>query len=180
MSSRPAPPAANGQRYADPEGDQLVSGSRLYALSGALFVPSWFLTAAHTSGDLVGGRSAGWQAFVFAISPIAGSELGGSLAMRTWMIASALSNGVLIATFVLVAWRPRTVNRGLVGALAASTLINTYWFFLPDMRGDLRVGYYLWLAAFALGTVAAAAHLHSREAAAAEPDGIHTENEQHP
>ena len=144
-----------------------VNGRHLCALSGALFVPAWFLTAAHNSGELIGGRSAGWQAFTFALSPIAGNDMGGSVALRIWMVASALTNVLLIATFVLVSWRPLAVNRGLVGSLAVATMINAYWFVLPDLRGDLRVGYYLWLAAFALGTFAALATVGERAVAAA-------------
>lgn len=144
----------------------LVSGRRLGALSGVLFVPAWFLTAAHTTGELVGGRSAGWQAFLFAISPIAGNDMDASLALRTWMVASALSNVLLIASVVLVFWRPHSVSRTLVGSLAVATLINAYWLPLPDVRNDLRVGYYLWLAAFGVGTLAAWATVGKRSVAA--------------
>ena len=141
-----------------------MSRRLLGALSGVLYVPAWFLTAAHTSSELVGGRSAGWQAFAFAISPIAGNDMGASLPLRIWMVASALSNVVLIVAFVLVWWRPLTVNRAVVRMLAVATLVNAYWILLPEMRPDLRVGYYPWLAAFALATFAARATV--REVAA--------------
>ena len=95
------------------------------------------------------------------------SHVGGSVALSIWMVASALTNVLLIATFVLVSWRPLAVNRSLVGSLAVATMISAYWFVLPDLRGDLRVGYYLWLAAFALGTFAARATVGERAVAAA-------------
>ena len=141
-----------------------MSRRLLGTLSVVLYVPAWFLTAAHTSGELVGGRSAGWQAFAFAISPIAGNDMGASLSLRTWMVASALSNAVLIVALVLVFWRPRAVNRAVVRALGGATLVNTFWLLLPEMRPDLRVGYFLWLASFALTAVAARATV--REVAA--------------
>ena len=52
-------------------------------------------------------------------------------------------------------WRPAAVHRILAGSLAAATVLNAFWFVLPAMRTDLRVGYYLWLAAFAVGSGAA-------------------------
>ena len=134
-----------------------MSRRLLGALSGVLYLPAWFVTAAHTTGELVGGRSAGWQAFAFAISPIAGNDMGASLPLRIWMVASALSNAVLVVALVLVVWRPLAVNRAMVRLLALATLVNAYWLLLPEIRPDLRAGYYLWLAAFALAAVAARA-----------------------
>ena len=134
-----------------------MSRRLLGALSGVLYLPAWFVTAAHTTGELVGGRSAGWQAFAFAISPIAGNDMGASLPLRIWMVASALSNAVLVVALVLVVWRPLAVNRAMVRLLALATLVNAYWLLLPEVRPDLRAGYYLWLAAFALAAVAARA-----------------------
>lgn len=141
-----------------------MSRHLLGALSGVLYVPAWFLTAAYTKGELVGGRSAGWQAFAFAISPIAGNDMGASLPLLIWMVASALSNAVFIVALVLVFWRPFAVNRAVVRLLAVATLVNAFWLLLPEIRPDLRVGYYLWLAAFAFAAVAARATV--REVAA--------------
>jgi len=143
-----------------------MNGRHLSALAVALFAPAWLLTAAHTSGELVGGRSAGWQAFVFAISPLVGNDVGGSLAWRVWMVSSALSNAAFLGSSILLWWRPQRVSHGLVASMAAATLINAFWFFLPDMRGDLRVGYYLWLTAFALVTFAALATVRGRSVTA--------------
>lgn len=136
----------------------------LGVLSAVLYVPAWFVTAAHTTGELVGGRSAGWQAFAFAISPIAGNDMDAGLPLLIWMVASALSNGVLVVALVLVFWRPLALHRAMVWLLALATLVNAYWLLLPEIRPDLRAGYYLWLAAFALATFSARATL--REVAA--------------
>lgn len=144
-----------------------MSRRLLGVLSGLLYLPAWFVTAAHTSGELVGGRSAGWQAFVFAISPIGGNDMGVGLPLRVWMVTSALSNAVLIVALVLVLARPRAVHRAMVPALALATLVNAYWWMLPDFRHDLRAGYYLWLAAFALG--AGAAHAAVRDTVRGSP-----------
>ena len=132
-----------------------MNGRHLGVVAGVLFVPAWFLTAAHTSGELIGGRSAGWQAFLFAISPLFGNDVAEGLLLRSWMITSALSNALLVFTLGLVVWRPAAVHRILAGSQAAATVLNAYWIVLPSMRTDLRVGYYLWLAAFVVGTGAA-------------------------
>ncbi len=141
-----------------------MSRRLLGVLSGLLYVPAWFVTAVHTTGELIGGRSAGWQAFAFAISPLAGNDMDAGLPLLIWMVASALSNAVLIAALVLVFWRPLAVHRAMVRLLALATLVNAYWLMQPDIRPDLRAGYYLWLAAFAVA--AFAAHATVREVAA--------------
>jgi hypothetical protein len=146
-----------------------VNARRLGALSCLLFVVSWFLPAAYTTGDLLGGRTWGWQAFLFAFSPVLGNDPEGSALLKSWMVTSAASNVLLCATLVLLAWRVQAVSRRLAWALGAATLVNAYWFVLPDVRPALRVGYYLWLLAFALGAAAAGASRRERSAPA-RPD----------
>lgn len=146
-----------------------TSARRLCALSGVLFALSWFLPAAYTKGELVGGRTWGWQAFLFAFSPVLGNDMGGGLLLVTWMVTSAVSNVLLLATLALVVWRSQAVSRGLVWSLAGATLVNAYWFVLPDMRPSLRVGYYLWFVAFVLGAIAAGVILRDRRLASHSP-----------
>lgn len=144
-----------------------VTGRRFGALAVLLYLPAWFLPTIRLPGESFGGGPTfGWEAFLLALRPGFGSDVGGSFPLRAWMVASALSNVVLVVACALLSWRPGSVTRALVGSLAAATLINTYWFLIPDMRGDLRVGYYLWLAAYALGTLAAHATVCERVDAA--------------
>ena len=142
-----------------------MSGRHLCAVTALLFVPAWFLPAAHTSGDLFRGESEGWRAFVFALSPLFGNDIDGSLPLLLWMVTSAASNLLLVLALVLVCWRPHAAGRRLVWSLAAATAVNAYWYWLPEMRPDLRIGYYLWLGAFALGTVAAGVAVREQAAA---------------
>ena len=141
--------------YADPRGTLRVTGRRLGVFSAATYALAWCLPVGHISGELVGRRLWGGQAFLFALSPLFGNDIAGSPLLRTWMVASALSNLVLVVALGFVGWRPRSVSRGLAWTLAATTVANAGWFALPDARNDLRVGYYLWLAAFAFGAAAA-------------------------
>ena len=144
-----------------------LSGRHLCAVTGLVYLPAWFLPAAHNSGELFRGDSEGWRAFVFAISPLFGNDLGGSLPLLLWMVTSALSNLLLVAALVLVCWRPRAVGRRLVWSLAAATAVNAYWYWLPEMRPDLRIGYYLWVCSFALGTMAASFTVREQSATTA-------------
>jgi hypothetical protein len=74
-------------------------------------------------------------------------------------VISALTNLWFVLSSVLLArLRPRP-HRGLFWTLVLAALVNTFWFLVPDIRGDLRAGYYLWLASFA--ALAAAAWLVS-------------------
>jgi hypothetical protein len=71
-----------------------VSAQRLGAMSCLLFVVSWFLPAAYATGDLIGGRTWGWQAFLFAFSPVLGNDPGGSGLLKSWMVTSAATRAV--------------------------------------------------------------------------------------
>ncbi len=91
------------------------------------------------------------------------------LPLLVWMVASALSNGILVVALVLVPWRPLAVHHAMVRSLAFATLVNAYWLLLPEIRPDLRAGYYLWLAAFALAAFAARATVRGVAAGTGAP-----------
>jgi hypothetical protein len=115
--------------------------------AAAAFLASWFLPVIK---DVPG-----WMAFRYALAPLVPYRDAGAV---TWedsapQVMSALTNVVFIILFVL--WQlNQTVRSGLFVRIAiACFVLNLYWF-VTAWRGDdvrdLLVGYYVWLAAFAL------------------------------
>jgi hypothetical protein len=123
-------------------------------LAGAAFAASWCLPVAEVSGDLFRGTVWGWKAFLFAVSPALGNDLGGGWLFPTWMVASALSN-LLAPAVVGFEMRPSArAQVGLAWALGAGVALDAVWAILPSTRPELRLGYYLWLSAFVLAATA--------------------------
>jgi len=131
----------------------IISARNLGWLAAACFVAGWFLPAA---ADVPG-----WMAFRYAFAPVwpygPSAPQGGEDAVP--QVLSALTNVVFVVMFTrLVA---RKVQRpGLFLRVAfACFVLDLYWFvqMLRDGSGrDLLIGYYVWLAAFALLVVAGA------------------------
>jgi hypothetical protein len=111
------------------------------------FAASWFLPV------LV--DVPGWMAFRYALAPLLPYH-GSSEA--AWVdaapqVMSALTNVVFVILFVL--WQIKQSPRpGMFVRIAlACLLLNLYWFvsaWRDQNLEDLLVGYYVWLAAFAL------------------------------
>jgi hypothetical protein len=120
-------------------------------LSLIAYAISWVAPVVETRGDLLSGTSRGWQGFLFAISPLFGSNFGGSVFASAVMVTSALTNVVYLGALARVYLRPATNHRHAGWALVGATIVNTAWPTLFDMGPDLRIGYYLWWAAFVLG-----------------------------
>lgn len=106
----------------------------------------------------------GWQAFRVALTPIV--PYGDFSSGRIWhesvlSVASGLSNALFLAALVALATaRPGWLRASTWGLIVAAVL-NLYWFvMMGDDRGELRIGYYLWVGSFPL--LAAAAHLKAR------------------
>lgn len=105
----------------------------------------------------------GWQAFRVALTPIVPYDdfsSGGVWYERVLSIASGLTNVLFLAALLALAtararWLPVS-TRGLI----AAAVLNLYWFvMMGDDRGELRIGYYLWVGSFLV--LAAALHLRS-------------------
>jgi hypothetical protein len=97
----------------------------------------------------------GWMAFRYALAPLVPFGDPGEL---TWEdsiphVLSALTNVVFVILWGLWAAK-QTVRPGLfVRITLACFLLNLYWFVKASREHDLNdllVGYYVWLAAFAL------------------------------
>jgi len=111
------------------------------------FAASWFLPVLE---DVPG-----WMAFRYALAPLVPYHDAGS---ASWednapQVMSALTNVVFVILFALWALK-RGLRPGLFVRIAiACFILNLYWF-VSAWRDtgvkDLLVGYYVWVAAFAL------------------------------
>ncbi len=108
------------------------------------WLASWFLPAA--------AEVPGWLAFRYALEPLWNSQEKQWADAVPWLL-SALTNVVFPVLFVL-AWRSAVTRPGLYIRVAiACFILNLYWIVQASREGkahELLVGYYAWLAAFAL------------------------------
>jgi hypothetical protein len=121
--------------------------SALAWTAAALFVNSWFLP--------VLDDVPGWMAFRYALAPLVPYR---DSPEPSWDDAapqamSALTNVVFAILFGLWATRQSPRPGMFVRIALACFLINLYWFvsaWRENALKDLLLGYYVWLAAFAL------------------------------
>ena len=125
--------------------------SHLLLLGVAMYACAWFVLVIKGGDTLSDGVLPGWQAFRVSLSPIwhYGNDTGGgnSVVMNALSVASGLSNFVFVAA-ALVGFARGGVSRGVWFLLALCAVVNTHWFVMSDARGDLRLGYYLWMLSY--------------------------------
>jgi hypothetical protein len=115
-------------------------------LAAGAFLASWFLPA-------IDGVP-GWEAFRFALSPLVPYRQFGSLGDHAVpAVLSALTNVVFVLFFAF--WLTgQNVRPGLFVRVAiACFVLDLYWIvqaWRDQDLGSLRIGYLLWLGAFAL------------------------------
>jgi hypothetical protein len=116
-------------------------------IAAAGFLASWFLPVLK--------EVPGWMAFRYALAPLVPYRDAGTVDWEDSVpsVMSALTNVVFVILFAL--WKLRQSPRpGMFVRIAiACLLLNLYWLvsaWRDDNLKDLLVGYYLWLAAFAL------------------------------
>jgi hypothetical protein len=124
----------------------------LYWLAALVFLVSWFLPVLE--------GVPGWQAFRYALAPLVPYQSEGP---SRWegnvpTVLSALTNLVFLVLFGL--WLARqTIRPGLWIRIAlACVLLNLYWpvkALREDNLAALLVGFWMWLAAFALALAVA-------------------------
>ena len=98
----------------------------------------------------------GFHAFRIALSPLWPYEHfhipSGRLVYLS--VGSALTNVVFVALAIAAlagAMHTRSRQRVAVWVLGAATLLNLHWpISMGDSAGDLRSGYYIWIASFVL------------------------------
>jgi hypothetical protein len=125
-----------------------ASSLRLPAgLAAACFAAAWFLPVA--------ADAPGWMAFRYAFSPVWPYESAApqSVDDAVPQVLSALTNVAFVVMFAQVITE-RVRRPGLFFRVAiACFVLDLYWFVQMIREGsvrDLQVGYYTWLAAFAL------------------------------
>ena len=117
--------------------------------ASALFLASWFLP--------VLTDVPGWMAFRYALAPLVPYRARDA-GFIDWedsvpQIMSALTNVVFVILVALWASRQSPRPGMFVRIALACFLLNLYWLvkaIREHALGDLLVGYYVWLAAFAL------------------------------
>jgi hypothetical protein len=130
-----------------------VNSRRICALAALLYLPAWFLPAIRLPGESFGGGpTLGWEAFLLALRPLLGTDDVNGVPAQVWVVATAASNVLLVPALVSVCRRGRAVSPRLWWWVAMATVTNAGW--LLSWRA-LRVGYFLWLAAFVLAAHAA-------------------------
>ncbi len=125
-------------------------------IAAVVFVIAWLTPVVDGGTTLAEGGVPGWEAFRVALSPV---WPYGDFEASTWYwgiltVSSALTNFVVVAVLAHLVWRPGTHRRAIAWALALAFVVNCSWLISGD-RGALRLGYYLWVASFALLALAA-------------------------
>jgi hypothetical protein len=139
-------------------------------IGAASYVLAWFVPVVQGGNDLTPGTLPGWQAFRYALSPIWAYE---NLDFSAWYVrldwywsllcvVSALTNFVLVAALLRMIRKPSQQHPVLRVMLFASATFNTWFLLIPD-RGDLRLGYYMWLIAYFLIAAGVAASRTSKQ-----------------
>ncbi len=142
-------------------------------LAAFVYVLSWLMPVFAGGTTLAKGSVPGWEALRYALSPIWEYQgLSGRAENFNALISviSGLSNLWFVVALAALLLRRRGYHPGIFWGLALSVLVNVLWFVLANERGDLRIGYYLWLGSFVVLAVAA----RFRWAEAARPGALGT------
>jgi len=120
------------------------------ALVWSLFAISWFLPVIRSGHSLQDGVLPGWEAFRLALG-VANPKWEWQQVIST---LTALSNGlVLVSVFVLLRSPHARPSGWLTWSFLSATILDSTWVWLLDGVNDLRAGYWLWLASFAVMTL---------------------------
>ncbi len=119
----------------------------LCCVAAACFLASWFLPAL--------AEVPGWMAFRYALSPLwpYGEPNNQGAEDSIPQVASALTNAAFVVTFIMVMSRKVRRPALFFRFTIIFFVIDLYWFVMFMRDGslhDLRIGYYVWLVAFAL------------------------------
>ena len=137
---------------------------RLLVTGWAMFVVSFFLPVLSEVRFPFAdpGTVWGWGAFYLALTE----------AENPIQLLSALSNALVLMTFLKLGGTRPPRARWLAPVMTSAAVLNLYWVVSMVTGGDsvtiLGVGYWAWIASFAC--VAAALRLRDREWASAKPE----------
>jgi len=119
-------------------------------LVGLVYAVAWFVQVIKDGDTLADGVLPGWQALRMSLTPIwPGEEFGGGALRGTLCVSSGLTNLVFVAAFARLA-RGRPASSRWSWVLFAAAALNTFWIIDMSDPEDMRAGYWLWLASFAL------------------------------
>jgi hypothetical protein len=112
-----------------------------------LYLVAWVSPVVAGGTTLAKGGLPGWEALRAALSPIWDRSITTWWLSAVWVL-SALTNGWFLYALASLAGRLSASPRLLFAGSAAAVLINAHWLVFSDLRSDLRIGYYLWVASF--------------------------------
>jgi hypothetical protein len=177
---------ALGQNAAERHGTETVPDALAFQLAGALGQEAELkesVTRMHHAGITAVAQAACVGVLLFAMAwvlPLLAAPLGlmfmvsvirDSLAYSPLAAVLVLGMNCLLVSVMLVVCSPRslstTMNRSLVGSLAACTALTLWWMFSTRREVTFFVGFYAWLAC--LVVFASALWLRNRTTAAAGP-----------
>lgn len=142
----------------------------------AAFLLSWVVPAAkvplvNPSLGLGNEMYFGWQAFWVTLSlfwqPV-GLDNSKDAVEFVLSTSTALTNFLFIIAAIAIAMPHSFWTRGVSWVLLLAAALDSYWYFT---LGDLRIGYYLWVASFLL--LAAAAFTKKAAARSQPPANSH-------
>jgi hypothetical protein len=117
---------------------------------GLVYTVAWFVQVIKDGDTLAEGVLPGWQALRMSLTPIwPGEEFGGGVLRGTLCVLSGLTNLVFVAAFVQLS-RGRPASSRWSWILFAGAALNTFWIIDVCDPEEMRAGYWLWLASFAL------------------------------
>ena len=119
------------------------------ALIALLYVIAWLSPLAKGGTTLAKGGLPGWEGLKLALSPLWDPESRESWWQATLAVISGITNLWFVVAIVWL-WRTDAApRRMIVWTTLLALLINAHWMLTFEPLSDLRIGYYLWLLAFA-------------------------------
>ena len=116
---------------------------------GTVYAVAWFVQVIKDGDTLADGKLPGWQALHVALSPL-WDDFGGTFLQGTLCVLSGLTNLVFVGGWARLALQPAASARRLSWLLFGAAALNTFWIIDMAPPRDMRAGYWLWLASFAL------------------------------
>jgi hypothetical protein len=129
------------------------SRDRLALVAVLTYAVAWFVPVIKHGTTLAEGGLPGLQALLVALGPLFERPSDGRVIVPMIAVASGLGNAIFVTGAIIAARGLVHRRRGLLVALAITTLTNAVWL-LESGFDDLRAGYYLWFISYPLLLVA--------------------------
>lgn len=129
---------------------RVIAAKRLLIASLGVYASAWFVPVIQEGAGLGRGHVPGWDALLFALSPLWDHGTARNPAIGGIMVLSGLTNALFLVVSLQAVVRGPPQSRAVGWSLALAALVNACWALLFGMTPDLRAGYYLWWLAFPL------------------------------